>query len=114
METIPGPPPQLAWVTYGLLGVAWPQPKEGEILKLTSAWAQFKVDMEPVPEKIAKSLAEMRAVGKGPGIDVATDFLEQISGAAGNLLTNLNLAMLDRMEVPAESFGDSTGKLEGL
>ena len=49
METIPGPPPQLAWVTYGLLGVAWPQPKEGEILKLTSAWAQFKVDMEPVP-----------------------------------------------------------------
>ena len=32
METIPGPPPQLAWVTYGLLGVAWPQPKEGEIL----------------------------------------------------------------------------------
>src|SRR5207248_1265555 len=72
-----------------------PQPKEGEILKLTSAWAQFKVDMEPVPEKIAKSLAEMRAVGKGPGIDVATDFLEQISGAAGNLLTNLNLAVDD-------------------
>jgi hypothetical protein len=29
-------------------------------------------------------------------------------------LTNLYLAMLDRMEVPAESFGDSTGKLEGL
>jgi hypothetical protein len=29
-------------------------------------------------------------------------------------LTNLYLAMLDRMGVPADSFGDSTGQLPGL
>ena len=29
-------------------------------------------------------------------------------------LTNLHLSMLDRMGVPADSFGDSTGRLAGL
>ena len=29
-------------------------------------------------------------------------------------LTNLFLSMLDRMQVPAEKVGDSTGKLQGL
>ena len=29
-------------------------------------------------------------------------------------MSNLFLTMMDRMGVPAENFGDSTGKLDGL
>ncbi len=39
---------------------------------------------------------------------------QHIRAAEGTPLTNLYMSMLDKLGVPTESFGDSTGRLEGL
>ena len=93
--TIPGPPPELEWTTFLLVGMNFPRSDEDKMMLLSGGWGQFKKDMAGLPDLISKTVADMKLVGRGPGIDAAIDFLSQISGAADELFPDLDDAVDD-------------------
>ena len=54
--------------------------------------------------------AEVVIVGRGGGLPRGTHLVY----AKGTPMTNLYLTLLDRMGVPSEKIGDSTGQIEHL
>src|SRR5206468_12794016 len=94
----------LEWSTAVLVGMSWPKSDEDKMIALGKIFKAFQKDIANLPDQIARALANMHNVGKGPGVDAATDFLAQISGGAESLFPDLNKA-LDDFAANAEEFG---------
>src|SRR4051794_23946219 len=91
--SIPGPPQELAWVTYILVGENWPRGDEDKMVELAAAWRQFGVAINPVEQELAQLLDEVSAAGDSPAIEAARDYLQQLVRGADAAFPKLRSAL---------------------
>src|SRR5829696_5859485 len=93
--SIPGPPKELEWVTFLLVGENWPQGDEDGMERLARTWATLGADLAPLQGELDAVLAQLQAAGEGPALDAARDYISKISGGSNSALPQLKKAIDD-------------------
>src|SRR5829696_3065312 len=93
--SIPGPPKELEWVTFLLVGENWPQGDEDGMDRLGQTWKQLGVDLAPLQGQLDAVLAQLQAAGEGPALDAARGYISKISGGSNSALPMLKKAIDD-------------------
>ena len=93
--SIPGPPKELEWVTFLLVGENWPQGDEDGMERLARTWATLGADLAPLQGQLDAVLTQLQAAGEGPALDAARDYISKISGGSNSALPTLKKAIDD-------------------
>src|SRR4051812_47225720 len=93
--SIPGPPKELEWVTFLLVGENWPQGDEDGMDRLSRTWAKLGTDLAPLQGQLEAVLVQLQAAGEGPALEAARDYISRIAGGSNSALPMLKKAIDD-------------------
>ncbi|MER7415943.1 hypothetical protein ABT346_04005, partial [Micromonospora peucetia] len=93
--SIPGPPENLEWITFVLVGENWPRGDEDGMRALAEVWRRLGEDLSPLEGQLRSVVAQLEGAGQGPALEAARAFLLRISGGADSVLPKLRKSIDD-------------------